>query len=101
MPAHLTAGEHEPGYATDLLAGQKPGGSLTSGLGVPMVLVLMVLFGHWCRADCAEARRHDRKAARDGEAELEAYDPMLASRRALPSVRSSEPTRFPPTCPFV
>lgn len=66
-------------YATDLLADQYLGGSLTWALGeVPIVLVLVVLLAQWYRSDSREAERHDRKAAREGGAELASYNQMLA-----------------------
>lgn len=67
------------GYATNLLDDQNLGGSLTWALGeVPMVLVLFVLLAQWYRTDTREARRRDRQADRDDEAELTAYNEMLA-----------------------
>ena len=67
------------GYATNLLDDQNLGGSLTWALGeVPMVLVLFVLLAQWYRTDTREARRRDRQADRDNEAELTSYNEMLA-----------------------
>ena len=34
----------------------------------------------WARSDAREAKRNDRKAERDGDAELEAYNEMLAQK---------------------
>ena len=67
------------GYAGDLLADQYLAGSLTWALGeVPMVLVLIALVAQWHRTDTRDAQRHDRRAARDDDAELTAYNRMLA-----------------------
>ncbi len=65
-------------WATDLLADQHFGGGLAWGLGeVPMVAVALILAVQWSRSDDREARRLDRAADRDGDAELEAYNAML------------------------
>lgn len=65
-------------WATDLLADQHFGGGLAWGLGeVPMIAVALILAVQWSRSDDREARRRDRAADRDGDAELEAYNAML------------------------
>jgi cytochrome c oxidase assembly factor CtaG len=67
------------GWATDLLADQYLGGSMTWALGeVPMVAVMIVLLAQWHRADTKTAKRHDARAARDNDADLAAYNAMLA-----------------------
>ncbi|MBZ5735925.1 cytochrome c oxidase assembly protein [Nocardioides sp. TRM66260-LWL] len=74
-------------YASDLLQDQYVGGSLTWALGeVPMVLVLFVLLAQWYRSDTREARRRDRQADRDDDAELTSYNEMLA-RLSAPAGR--------------
>ena len=62
----------------DLLASQQEGGDIAWGIGeVPtLILVLGVAIG-WSRSDTRENRRRDRKAARDGDSELEDYNAML------------------------
>lgn len=66
-------------YATDLLADQNLGGSMTWALGeVPMVILLLVLVAQWYRQDTREAGRYDRRADRDDDAELRAYNEHLA-----------------------
>lgn len=54
------------------------GGGLAwaSGEG-PLVVVLLALLIQWSRADSRAARRIDRKADSDGEADLAAYNAML------------------------
>jgi len=67
-------------WHTDLLADQHLGGDLTWGFGeVPILLVSLALIVQWSRSDDRSARRHDRQADRDGEAELTAYNAYLAS----------------------
>ena len=69
-------------YRTDLLADQYLGGGISWAMGeVPLVLVFGALFVQWIRSDVREARRRDRAADRDGDAELEAYNARL---RAMP-----------------
>jgi cytochrome c oxidase assembly factor CtaG len=63
---------------TDLLADQQRGGDIAWGIGeVPtLILVLGVALG-WSRSDTRENRRSDRKATRDGDADLNDYNAML------------------------
>lgn len=78
-------------YATDLLADQSLGGGLTWALGeVPLLLVALVVLFQWFRDDTRLAKQRDRQAARDNDAELEAYNAMLqriADNRAQRSDR--------------
>ena len=65
-------------YRTDLLADQYLGGGISWAMGeVPLLLVFGALFVQWIRSDVREARRRDRAADRDGDAELEAYNARL------------------------
>uniref|UniRef100_UPI0025D5DF67 cytochrome c oxidase assembly protein n=1 Tax=uncultured Aeromicrobium sp. TaxID=337820 RepID=UPI0025D5DF67 len=67
-------------YATDLLADQHLGGGIAWATGeVPLVLVMVAIFVQWFRSDAREARRLDRKADRDHDAELEKYNAYLQS----------------------
>ena len=55
------------------------GGGIAWAFGeVPTLLVLIALAVQWSRSDDREAARHDRKAERDGDAELTAYNEQLA-----------------------
>jgi len=66
-------------WSTDLVADQHLGGGVAWGLGeLPMVAVALILAVQWARADDREARRQDRAADRDHDAELGAYNAMLA-----------------------
>lgn len=65
-------------WVPDLLADQRLGGGLAWASGeVPLILVMIALALQWCLADQRAARREDRRAARDGDAELAAYNAML------------------------
>lgn len=70
-------------YATDLLADQEVAGGLTWAMGeVPLLLVAIVLLVQWFRDDTRRAKQADRRADRDEDAELQAYNAMLARRAA-------------------
>lgn len=45
-----------------------------------MFIVMTALFFQWRRSDEKDAARYDRHAERDHDAELEAYNAMLATR---------------------
>jgi len=63
----------------DLLADQKLGGGIAWAAGeVPLVLVLLALLIQWRRSDQRTAKRLDRAADRDEDADLNAYNAMLA-----------------------
>ncbi|MFP5068930.1 cytochrome c oxidase assembly protein [Pseudonocardia nantongensis] len=66
----------------DLLDDQKVGGGIAWATGeLPMLLVVIVLVVQWSRDDSREAARTDRKAERDDDADLRAYNEMLAKLR--------------------
>ncbi|GAA2068500.1 cytochrome c oxidase assembly protein [Williamsia deligens] len=72
-------GELRLPWNTDLLADQRVGGSIAWAAGeVPLVIVLIALFIQWTRHDQRVARRLDRRADRDDDAELTEYNAMLA-----------------------
>lgn len=60
---------------------QQRGGAVAWGIGeLPTLLLAVGVAISWARSDAREARRSDRKAERDGDAELEAYNKMLAEK---------------------
>lgn len=62
-----------------LLADQRVGGGIAWGAGeVPVVLVALAVVRQWVRSDERTAKRLDRKADRDGDADLAAYNARLA-----------------------
>ncbi len=66
-------------WHTDLLGDQKLGGGIAWAAGeVPLVIVLIALFVQWRRSDQRTATRLDRAAERDDDADLAAYNAMLA-----------------------
>lgn len=71
----------------DLLADQKLGGGVAWAAGeVPLVIVMLALLIQWRRSDDRTAKRLDRAAERDDDADLAAYNRMLAhlARRENP-----------------
>ena len=74
-------------WHTDLLGDQHLGGGIAWAAGeVPLVIVMLALLIQWRRSDQRTARRLDRAADRDDDAELAAYNAMLAemARRDSP-----------------
>jgi cytochrome c oxidase assembly factor CtaG/putative copper export protein len=66
-------------WHTDLLGDQRLGGGIAWAAGeIPLVLVMIALLVQWTRSDQRTARRLDRAADRDDDAELAAYNAMLA-----------------------
>ena len=66
-------------WVGSLLADQNVGAGIAWSFGeIPTLLVLAAIFVQWYRADDREARRADRRADRDGDAELAAYNEYLA-----------------------
>lgn len=71
-------------WHTDLLADQRLGGGIAWSTGeVPLVLVMLALLIQWRRSDNRTAKRLDRAADRDEDAELAAYNNMLAKLSKL------------------
>ncbi|MFM9035366.1 MAG: cytochrome c oxidase assembly protein [Mycobacterium sp.] len=66
-------------WHTDLLGDQHLGGSIAWAAGeVPLVVVMLSLLIQWQRTDRRTATRLDRAAERDHDADLAAYNAMLA-----------------------
>ena len=76
---------HALGLTDDaaLLDDQHAGGGLAWGAGeIPTVLVALMVVRQWVTSDAKAAKRSDRAADRDGDAELQAYNERLASLAA-------------------
>jgi putative copper resistance protein D len=66
-------------WHTDLLGDQRLGGGMAWAAGeVPLVIVMIALLIQWRRSDERTAKRLDRAADRDDDADLAAYNNMLA-----------------------
>jgi putative copper resistance protein D len=70
--------------ATPLSDQQAAGGIAWSVGEIPTVSLAIIVAILWSRSDTREAKRRDRAADRDGDAELEAYNAMLAGRSGRP-----------------
>lgn len=70
------------GWGTNAVIDQQAGGGIAWSVGeIPTVTLAVVVAIMWYRSDSRESKRYDRQADRDGDAELEAYNRMLAERR--------------------
>ncbi len=64
------------------LQDQQIGGGIAWSVGeIPTVALAIVVAIMWSRSDARESKRYDRKAERDGDAELVEYNAMLAGRQ--------------------
>ncbi|MEV6275104.1 cytochrome c oxidase assembly protein [Nocardia sp. NPDC051832] len=67
------------GWNVDLLDDQRTGGSFAWASGeVPLVVVMLALLIQWSRSDAKLAKRTDRAADRDNDADLAAHNAMFA-----------------------
>lgn len=84
MGMHTVLGEWFYGalglpWHTDLAGDQHLGGGITWSAGeLPLLMVMIALLVQWHRSDRRTAKRLDRAADRDDDAELAAYNAMLA-----------------------
>jgi putative membrane protein len=80
----VTAFQHPPAsLGIDPLTDQSTAGAIAWAFSeVPSVIVLVALLFQWYTSEQRKARREDRAADRDGDAELVAYNAYLASLRA-------------------
>lgn len=63
------------------IADQQAGGGIAWSVGeIPNLIIALVIVYQWSRSDKRETKRRDRQADRDGDAELKAYNEMLAER---------------------
>lgn len=63
------------------LEDQTTGGGIAWGIGeLPTLMLALVVAVQWSRSDTKEQKRRDRAADRSGDAELEAYNAMLAGQ---------------------
>jgi cytochrome c oxidase assembly factor CtaG len=65
-------------WVQNLLEDQRLGGGIAWAAGeIPLLVVMVALLAQWARQDGRDAKRLDRKADADGDADLEAYNAML------------------------
>ncbi|MEE6294740.1 cytochrome c oxidase assembly protein [Georgenia sp. MJ278] len=83
MATTLFAADHFAGlglpWRVDALADQDMGGAITWGIGeIPTLVLAVAVAVSWARDEERAARRGDRKADRDDDADLVAYNAQLA-----------------------
>jgi hypothetical protein len=86
-------------WVPDVLRDQQLGGGLAWAAGeLPLLLVVFALLVQWSRQDERSARRDDRRADADGDAELTAYNAMLRrlATGEAPLVAQSDETGHEP-----
>jgi Predicted membrane protein len=70
-------------WGADPLTDQQNAGGIAWSVGeIPTVALAILVALLWSRSDARDAKRADRKADRDGDAELAAYNQMLADKSA-------------------
>jgi putative copper resistance protein D len=75
----------QPPWLVDPLADTHVAGAIAWGFGeLPTLVVAIALGFQWARSDEREARRTDRRADLDGDAELRAYNERLARLHSQP-----------------
>lgn len=68
-------------WGVDALADQEVGGAITWGIGeFPTVALAIAVAVAWSMSEDRQAKQSDRRADRDDDAELRAYNEMLAAR---------------------
>lgn len=68
--------------AEELALIQQRGGSIMWGVSeIPSLVYALILAAQWMRSEDRRARQYDRKATRDNDAELEAYNAYLRGLR--------------------
>lgn len=76
------------------LADQQTGGGIAWSVGeIPTLVLAMLVVWSWSRADGRESKRRDRQAERDGDADLAAWNAMLADRAARSDRSSNDQVR--------
>jgi putative copper resistance protein D len=80
----------QPPWLPDLIQDQYVAGGIAWAFGeVPTLVVLLALAAQWARSDEREARRGDRQADRDGDADLVAYNQRLLELARVDASRMS------------
>ncbi|MDS1112645.1 cytochrome c oxidase assembly protein [Gordonia westfalica] len=65
-------------WTYNLFDDQRAGGGIAWAAGeIPLVVIMLALLVQWQRSDTRQAKRYDRNAVRDHDAELENYNEML------------------------
>jgi len=82
-----------PEWVTDPLRDTQLGGQVAWGISeIPMLFLVVMITLQWMKSDEREARRKDRQADRDGNAELEAYNAYLDRLNSRSKAGDSTPS---------
>jgi putative copper resistance protein D len=66
-------------WGVSAIADQQAGGGIAWSIGeIPTIILAIIVVISWARSDDKVSKRLDRKADRDGDADLERYNAMLA-----------------------
>jgi putative copper resistance protein D len=83
----------QPPWLTDLVVDSQNAGAIAWGIAeIPTFILVLAVAIQWAKSDDREAKRHDRRASRDGDAEMAAYNErlrQLAERDAKEEQRSN------------
>jgi putative copper resistance protein D len=72
-------------WGPSAIVDQQIGGGIAWSVGeIPTLALALIVVFMWARSDTALAKRLDRKAARDGDADLSEYNDMLAKLQKQP-----------------
>lgn len=83
-------------WGPDAITDQQIGGAIAWGIGeFPTVILALLVTVAWWRSDAREQRRGDRQAARDGDAELAAYNARLRRLAELDAGAAAGGERVP------
>jgi putative copper resistance protein D len=85
-------------WMTNPIGDQQKGGGIAWGVGeLPTMLLALIVCVQWMRSEAATAKRRDRQAERDDDAELRAYNAQLAALagRGPVTERSTTPATRP------
>lgn len=68
----------QPPWLPDLIADSQNAGAIAWGIAeIPTFILVLAVAVQWAKSDDREAKRHDRAAARDGDADMAAYNERL------------------------
>ena len=78
-PVVAAFGHPPAGWGVDLVGDQQTAGALAWSYGeLPTLIVLLIVLSRWHREETDSTALRDRRADRDGDAEIDAYNAYLA-----------------------
>ncbi len=83
MPVVAAFGHPPASWGVDLVTDQQTAGALAWSYGeLPTLIVLLIVLSRWHREETVSTALRDRRADRDGDVELDAYNAYLAGLAA-------------------